>query len=55
MSEVNYEDKNWFYIKNGRAMVSLGSLNQYKTCPYSCAFCYVQDGFIPYAKKTLMK
>ncbi len=53
MPEVNYDDKNWFYIKNGRAMVSLGSLNQYKTCPYSCAFCYVQDGFIPYAKKNI--
>lgn len=44
-------DKNWFYIDNKRAMVSLGPLNNIRTCPYNCAFCYVQDGFIPYAQK----
>lgn len=42
------EDKNPFYVKNGRAMVSLGPLNKIKYCTYSCAFCYVQDGFLKY-------
>ncbi len=51
MSNPKCEDKNWFYIDNRRAMVSLGPLSQYKTCPYSCAFCYVQDGFVSYAQK----
>lgn len=51
MSNSKYEDKNWFYVDNQRAMVSLGPLSQYKTCPYNCAFCYVQDGFIPYAQR----
>lgn len=51
MSNENNKDKNWFYIDNRRAMVSLGPLNKHKTCPYSCAFCYVQDGFVSYAKK----
>lgn len=50
----NYqEDKNWFYIDNRRAMVSLGPLSDKKTCPFSCAFCYVQDGFISYARKNI--
>lgn len=47
------EDRNWFYIDNQRAMISLGPLNSSRTCPYNCAFCYVQDGFIPYAKKSI--
>lgn len=47
------EDKNWFYIDNQRAMISLGPLNDSRTCPYNCAFCYVQDGFIPYVKKSI--
>lgn len=42
------EDKAPFYIKNGRAMVSLGPLNTIKYCTYSCSFCYVQDGFSKY-------
>ena len=29
-------------------MVSLGALNGQKNCPYSCAFCYMQDGFGKY-------
>lgn len=51
MSSSKCGDKNWFYVDNRRAMVSLGPLNQYRTCPYNCAFCYVQDGFIPYAHR----
>ena len=39
-----------FYLRKGdRAMVSLGPLNSIKHCPYSCAFCYVQDDFQSYA------
>ena len=41
-------DKNPFYINSERAMVSLGPLNEKKYCTYSCAFCYVQDGFLKY-------
>lgn len=48
-----FEDSNWFYIKNGRAMVSLGPLHEKKTCPYRCAFCYVQDGFSTYKVKSI--
>lgn len=44
----NREDKNPFYINNERAMISLGPLNAEKYCTYSCAFCYVQDGFMKY-------
>ena len=51
MSNSNCEDRNWFYVDNRRAMVSLGPLSQRRTCPYDCAFCYVQDGFIPYAQR----
>lgn len=51
MSNSKYEDRNWFYIDKRRAMVSLGPLSQHRTCPYNCAFCYVQDGFISYARK----
>lgn len=43
----------WFYIDQGRAMISLGPLNNNKTCPYSCAFCYVQDGFTTYKNKEI--
>lgn len=46
----NREDKSPFYIKNNRAMVSLGPLNTTKYCTYSCAFCYVQNGFLKYKK-----
>lgn len=44
------EEKNPFYVKNDRAMVSLGPLSSNKYCSYSCAFCYVQDGFLKYKK-----
>lgn len=47
------KDKNWFYIDNRRAMVSLGPVSNKKTCPYSCAFCYVQDGFCSYEQKDI--
>lgn len=47
------EKKMWFYVNKQRAMVSLGPLSSSRTCPYNCAFCYVQDGFIPYEKKTI--
>ena len=30
-------------------MVSLGPLNDKAHCPYHCAYCYVQDEFVPYA------
>jgi len=39
-----------FFLKNGRAMVSLGPLHKSRYCPYSCAWCYVQDDFNLYAK-----
>ena len=51
MSKSQCEDSNWFYVDNRRAMVSLGPLSQHRTCPYNCAFCYVQDGFISYAQR----
>lgn len=44
----NREDKTPFYINSERAMVSLGPLGEKKYCTYSCAFCYVQDGFWKY-------
>lgn len=53
MCKESSEDQNWFYIENNRAMVSLGPLNSKKTCPYSCAFCYVQDGFVSYKQKNI--
>ncbi len=53
MCKESCEDQNWFYVENKRAMVSLGPLNSNKTCPYNCAFCYVQDGFVPYYKKNI--
>lgn len=43
-----------FFIKKGnRAMVSLGPFTERKHCPFSCAFCYVQDGFCSYEKYKL--
>lgn len=39
-----------FYIDGHRAMVSLGPLSDNMYCPYRCAFCYVQDGFMSYTK-----
>lgn len=41
---------NPFYIRNNRAMISLGPLTKEKYCPYSCAFCYVQSGFMKYTE-----
>lgn len=43
---------NDFFIGLGRAMVSLGPLSEVKHCPYSCAFCYVQDDFKSYPNCT---
>lgn len=42
-----------FYIDGNRAMVSLGPLSDNMYCPYHCAFCYVQDGFMSYNKLDL--
>lgn len=53
MCKEKNDNQNWYYLSNNRAMVSLGPLNKKKTCPYSCAFCYVQDGFIPYVQKDI--
>lgn len=42
--------ENGNYFLNGtRAMISLGPLTPTRHCPYSCAFCYVQDGFKKYS------
>lgn len=41
--------ENPFFIRNKRAMVSLGPLSKSHYCPYRCAFCYVQGGFESYA------
>lgn len=44
------EGNDYFFVRKGdRAMVSLGPLSSNKHCPYSCAFCYVQDDFQSYA------
>ena len=50
MSNIKRNKNNPFYLNNGRAMVSLGPLNEKRHCPYQCAFCYVQDDFNSYAK-----
>ena len=42
-----------FFLKNGRAMVSLGPLHKSRYCPYRCAWCYVQDNFNLYAKLSI--
>lgn len=47
------KDENPFYVDKGRAMVSLGPLNEKKYCAYSCAFCYVQSGFWKYEKMSI--
>lgn len=49
MSKHQEENENYFLRKGDRAMVSLGPLRDVKHCPYSCAFCYVQDDFQSYA------
>jgi len=50
MSKKQRNRTNPFYLNNGRAMVSLGPLNKTRYCIYRCAWCYVLDGFISYAK-----
>ena len=50
MSKVKRNQGTPFYIDGNRAMVSLGPLNENVYCCYRCAFCYVQDGFMSYAK-----
>ena len=49
MSKNLRTENNPFFLQDGgRAMISLGPLRQEKSCPYSCAFCYVQDDFSSY-------
>jgi DNA repair photolyase len=50
MSKTKRSINEPFYLNGKRAMVSLGPLNDKVHCPYSCAFCYVQDEFVSYAK-----
>lgn len=50
MSDFKRTLLNPFYLNGTRAMVSLGPLTEKKYCPYSCAFCYVQDDFGSYVK-----
>jgi DNA repair photolyase len=50
MFKVLYDKKRPFYLDKGRAMISLGPLNEKRYCAFKCAFCYVQDGFNSYAK-----
>lgn len=38
-----------FFIGLNRVMVSLGPLPDGRHCPYSCAFCYVNEGFLSYS------
>jgi DNA repair photolyase len=38
----------WFDIRNGRAMVSLGPLSPKRFCTYACTFCYVHVDFASY-------
>ena len=49
MSKHREENEKFFLRKGDRAMVSLGPFHSVKHCPYSCAFCYVQDDFQSYA------
>lgn len=53
MSNFKRTQLNPFYLNGGRAMVSLGPLTEKKYCPYSCAFCYVQDDFGSYVSLNL--
>lgn len=50
MSKVTRNPNMPFYIDGNRAMVSLGPCSDNMYCPYRCAFCYVQDGFMSYIK-----
>ena len=53
MSDFKRTKQNPFYLNGTRAMVSLGPFSEKKHCPYSCAFCYVQDDFGSYVKLQL--
>lgn len=53
MCEDKRNKSNPFYLNNGRAMVSLGPLNENRHCTFRCAFCYVQDDFLSYAKLSI--
>lgn len=44
-----------FDIRDRRAMVSLGPLNETQYCTYMCPFCYVQAGFLSYRNLTIPK
>ena len=37
-----------FYVRGGRAMISLGPLSAERYCTYDCAFCYVRADFQKY-------
>lgn len=50
MSKEKRNKNEPFFIDNYRAMVSLGPLADNAYCRYRCAFCYVQDEFMSYAK-----
>ena len=53
MSKTQHNKNNPFYLDKGRAMISLGSLNETQHCAFQCAFCYVQDGFNLYSKLSI--
>lgn len=42
------QDNQWYDIRGGRAMVSLGPLSPKRFCTYACAFCYVHVDFGSY-------
>jgi hypothetical protein len=42
-----------YFIGLGRAMVSLGPVNEVSYCSYRCRFCYVQGPFPKYASATV--
>lgn len=44
-----------FDIRDRRAMVSLGPLNETQYCTYMCPFCYVRAGFLSYRNLTITK
>lgn len=48
MDNQTPQDNQWFDIRDGRAMVSLGPLSPKRFCPYACAFCYVHADFSRY-------
>lgn len=44
-----------FDIRDRRAMVSLGPLNETQYCTYMCPFCYVGAGFLSYGHLTISR